>query len=223
MLRSIAFIPDGNRRYAAKNGLNFARAYSAGFEKTRQVFEWCLDVPKLNELTVWTISTENLSRTGVELSVFTRLLNTKLVEAKNDPLVTDNGVKVNVIGRLEMLPYYVQEAASELIRSTAENTGRVLNLAIGYGGRQELVDAVQSVVAAGLPATEENISSALYTSTEPDLIVRTGDTQRLSGFMPWQSAYSELYFSKKLWPEFTRSDFDEAVSSFSGRARRFGL
>ncbi|MFC2174385.1 polyprenyl diphosphate synthase [archaeon] len=222
MLSSIAFIPDGNRRYALKNGVNFAKAYSVGFEKTRQVFEWCLEVPKLNELTMWTISTENLSRTGVELSVFTRLLNRKLVEAKNDPLITDNDVKVSVIGRLEMLPYYVQEAAVELMRATAENTGRALNLAIGYGGRQELVDAIQSVVAAGLPVTEENISNSLYTSTEPDLIVRTGDTQRLSGFMPWQSAYSELYFSKKLWPDFEKPDFDDAISSYSLRDRRFG-
>ena len=223
MLESIAFIPDGNRRFAQKQGLDFAKAYSAGFERTRDVFEWSLGLPGLRELTMWTISTENLQRSGAELRVFTHLLRKKLVEAIDDPLVVDNSVKVNVIGRLGLLPKSVQQAASELMRATAENTGRVLNLAIGYGGRQELVDAANAVVAQGLPLTEENISRSLYTSAEPDLIVRTGGTQRLSGFMPWQSTYSELYFSEKLWPEFTRRDFDEAVASFGGRKRRFGL
>lgn len=222
MLRSIAFIPDGNRRYARKQGIDFANAYARGFDKTKQVFEWSLGVSGLRELTMWTISTENLKRQGIELSVFTRLLDAKLREAKTDPLVVDNEVRVNVIGRLELLPHKVQEAAKELMASTADNTRYVLNLAIGYGGRQELIDAVQAMVANDLPVTEESLSDCLYTPTEPDLIVRTGGEQRLSGFMPWQSAYSELYFSDKLWPEFDRGDFDDAVASYNSRQRRFG-
>ena len=223
MLSSIAFIPDGNRRFARKNAVGFAKAYSAGFDKTRSVFEWCLDVPKLNELTIWTVSTENLKRTGAELSVFMHLLEKKLAEAKADHLLLDNDVRVNVVGRLEMLPHKVQQAARELMRSTVENTAYVLNLAIGYGGRQEMLDAVRSLVSQGLPVTEEHLSRAMYTQATPDLIVRTGGEQRLSGFLPWQSAYSELYFSKKLWPEFGREDFDDAISSFNSRKRRFGL
>ena len=131
MLSSIAFIPDGNRRFARKNAIGFARAYSAGFDKTKEVFEWSLNVPKLNELTIWTVSTENLRRTGAELSVFMRLLQRKLIEAKTDPLLLDNDVRVNVVGRLELLPHKVQQAALDLMRSTAENTSYVLNLAIG--------------------------------------------------------------------------------------------
>ncbi len=219
----MAFIPDGNRRFARKNAVGFAKAYSMGFEKTRHVFEWCLDVPKLKELTMWTVSTENLRRTGAELSVFMRLLRKKLIEAKTDPLLLDNDVRVNVAGKLGLLPRAVQKAALELMQSTAENASYVLNLAIGYGGRQELLDAVQSLVSQGLPVTESHLSRAMYLQTEPDLIVRTGGEQRLSGFLPWQSAYSELYFSKKLWPEFERGDFDDAISSFNSRKRRFGL
>ena len=223
MIRSIAFIPDGNRRFARKNAVGFAKAYSTGFEKTRSVFEWTLDIPKLNELTMWTISTENLKRTGAELSVFMHLLEKKLIDAQTDPLLLDNDVRIDVIGRLEMLPHAVQLAATELMRSTAENTAHILNLAIGYGGRQELLDAVQSLVSQGLPVTEEHLSRAMYLRTEPDLIVRTGGEQRLSGSLPWQSAYSELYFSKKLWPEFEREDFDDALSFYNSRERRFGL
>ncbi len=222
MISSIAFIPDGNRRFARKQGVNFAKAYDAGFQKTRQVFEWSLDVPKLNELTMWTISTENLQRTGAELAVFTTLLNKKLVEARSDSLILDNDVRVNVVGRLELLPKAVHTAATELMRCTAENTSRVLNLAIGYGGRDELLHAAQLAATTG-SITEESIKQNLYVSTEPDLIVRTGGSQRLSGFMPWQSVYSELYFSDKLWPEFEKEDFDDAVISYSTRHRKFGL
>lgn len=223
MLNSIAFIPDGNRRFAHKNGIGFAKAYSAGFEKTREVFEWCLDTKGLNELTMWTISTDNLKRTGVELTVFTHLLHKKLIEAKTDPLVVDNDVRVNVIGHLELLPRKVQTAAAELMASTAKATHHVLNLAIGYGGRQEMLDAVQTLVSQGLPITEEHLSRSMYTQTEPDMIVRTGGEKRLSGFLPWQSAYSELYFLEKLWPEFDRNDFDEAIDTYNSRKRRFGL
>lgn len=223
MLRSIAFIPDGNRRFAQKLGVDFTKAYSAGFDKTKEVFEWCLDVPGLDELTMWTISTENLQRQGIELSVFTKLLHKKLIEAKTDPLVVDNEVKINVIGRLELLPRKVQEAAIELMTSTANYSNYALNLAIGYGGRQELIDAIQTMVANDLPLTESSLSECLYTKAEPDLIVRTGGEQRLSGFLPWQSAYSELYFSDKLWPEFDRDDFEGAIESYNTRTRRYGL
>ena len=222
MLKSIAFIPDGNRRFARKNRVNFTRAYAAGFDKTRDVFEWCIDTPNLKELTMWTISTENLQRKSAELSVFTRLLYHKLNDAKTDPLLVDNSVRVNIIGRLELLPQKVQEAASQLMQSTVENTGYVLNLAIGYGGRQEMLDAVQLLTTQNLPVTEENLSKCMYTQVQPDLIVRTGGEQRLSGFLPWQSTYSELYFSEKLWSEFDRNEFDVAINSFNSRERRFG-
>jgi len=222
MLRSIAFIPDGNRRYARRLGVNFARAYADGFGKTRQVFEWCLDTPGLKEATMWVISTENLQRTPAEVRVFTDLLHTKLTESLSDPLIVDNSVRVNVFGQLGLLPQRVREAAETLMSSTAGNAGYVLNLAVGYGGRQELLQAVQAAAAEG-PVTEDAINRHLYVPTPPDLIVRTGGEQRLSGFMPWQSVYSELYFSQKLWPEFSREDFDDAVVSYNARQRRFGL
>jgi tritrans,polycis-undecaprenyl-diphosphate synthase [geranylgeranyl-diphosphate specific] len=221
MLGSIAFIPDGNRRFAQKAHLPLAAAYQAGFDKARDVWTWSLDAG-VKETTVWALSTENLQRNPLELGVFMRLLDSKLNGLLHDKTIEENGVRVNIVGRLSLLPKRVQETVAKIHSATKDNASHVANICLGYGGRAEIVDAVNSLVAKRTPITEQSLSQALYTASEPDLIVRTGGTQRLSGFMPWQSTYSELYFSEKLWPEFSRGDFDAAIADYESRARRYG-
>jgi undecaprenyl diphosphate synthase len=221
MLGSIAFIPDGNRRFARKAHLPLAAAYQAGFDKARDVWTWSLDAG-VRETTVWALSTENLQRNPLELGVFMRLLDSKLNELLKDKTISENGVRVNIVGRLSLLPKRVQATVAKIHSATKDNASHVANICLGYGGRAEIVDAVNSLVAKRAPINEASLSAALYTSSEPDLIVRTGGTQRLSGFMPWQSTYSELHFSEKLWPEFSSRDFDAAIADYESRARRYG-
>ncbi|MCD6414677.1 MAG: di-trans,poly-cis-decaprenylcistransferase [Candidatus Diapherotrites archaeon] len=222
MLHSIAFIPDGNRRYATKNEISLLEAYSLGFNKAKQAVEWSFQQPKVDEVTIWGLSTENLNRSESELSAFTLLLKNRLSEVLKSELVHEKEVRVNIVGRLSLLPASVRKVADEITKSTKSYSKRVINLCIAYGGRAELVDAVNRLVRAGKPITESELAKALYLDTEPDLVIRTGNAQRLSGFLPWQTAYSELFFSKKLWPEFEESDFIEAVKDFNLRQRRFG-
>lgn len=222
MIRSIAFIPDGNRRYAVKYGVSLLEAYSLGFNKAKQAVEWSFRQPRVDEVTIWGLSTENLNRSEHELSAFKLLLKNRLSEILKSDLVHDKEVKVNIVGRLSLLPKSVQKVAREIIDSTKHYSKRVVNICIAYGGRAELVDAVNKLIRQGKPVTEVELTKALYLDTEPDLVIRTGNTQRLSGFLPWQTAYSELYFSDKLWPEFEKIDFEKAIEDFNQRQRRFG-
>lgn len=222
MLHSIAFIPDGNRRYAMKHRISLLEAYTLGFDKARQAVEWSFQQPRLREVTIWGLSTENLNRSKSELSAFALLLKEKLYEVLKSDLVHEEEVKVNVVGRLSLLPKPIQKAARELVDSTKHYSRKIVNVCLAYGGRAEIVDAVNRLIKQGKPVTEKELAKALYLDTEPDLVIRTGNTLRLSGFLPWQTAYSELYFSNKLWPEFEKTDFDEAVEDFRRRQRRFG-
>ncbi len=221
MLSSIAFIPDGNRRFARKNALSLSAAYLQGFGKAQDVWRWSLE-SGVKETTVWALSTENLQRNPLELRVFMGLLEHKLRSLLKEPLVSEHSVQVNILGRLSLLSNGVRKAIDSIHEVTADNTGHIANICIGYGGRAEIVDAINSLLQRGAPITEQTISTALYTASEPDIIVRTGGTQRLSGFMPWQSTYSELYFCDKLWPEFSRGDFDDVLKSYDSRERRYG-
>ncbi|MCD6522797.1 MAG: di-trans,poly-cis-decaprenylcistransferase [Candidatus Diapherotrites archaeon] len=223
MLDSIAFIPDGNRRYAKKYNISLAEAYAKGFNKVREALDWSLNTkPKIKEASIWGLSTENLQRDGNELFIFLRLLRMKLKELLNEPLIKEHEVRVKFAGRIYLLPDSIQKLVSEVTEATKDYSQYTINIFLGYGGRAEIIDAVQKLISKGLPVTEENLTKCLYVPTSPDLIIRTGNTQRLSGFMPWQSAYSELYFSEKLWPEFSESDFDEAIAEYRRRERRFG-
>jgi len=223
MLNSIAFIPDGNRRYAKKYGLSLQKAYSKGFNQLRGTLDWSLSSkPKIEEITIWTISTENLTRKSAELEIFLTLLGRKLKDLLKEPYILDNDVRVNIVGRLNLLPKSVQSMAREVMDATKDNSTYKLNFCMGYGGRAEIIDAVKKLMAQGLAPTEENLTKCMYVDAAPDLIIRTGGTKRLSGFMPWQTTYSELYFSDKLWPEFDEADFDEAVREYRRRERRYG-
>jgi undecaprenyl diphosphate synthase len=223
MLTSVAFIPDGNRRFAAKHKLPLIKAYEMGFNKTREALKWTEKYKSIDTITVYTLSTENLARGDKELSIFLRMLERKMKELlRNKSEIHEYEVRVKVAGRLDLLSRSLQEAIKELEQGTEHYTRYRANLAIGYGGRGEIVDAVNRAIGKGEPINEENIQKNLYLKEEPQLIIRTGNAPRLSGFLTWQSIYSELYFSQRLWPEFEEREFKKAVDMYNSVEHNFG-
>ncbi len=232
-MKSIAIIPDGNRRYAKKHSLPIEVAYKKGFEKVGKATEWALEAD-LKWLGFWALSLENFQkRSTLELKTLFRLMQDNIGAALGErDKMHERGVRVNFFGRLELLPDYLRASMTELERKTQENDELALNVGVAYSGQDELLNASKLLardISAGKVderALEKNgnqiFSNYLYFNQSPDLIVRTGDVQRLSGFLPFQSAYSEYYFSKKLWPEFTHADFKKAVDYYEHAQRRFG-
>jgi short-chain Z-isoprenyl diphosphate synthase len=229
----VAVILDGNRRWANLAGLREPGAgHRYGADKLGELIEWCAGLG-IAELTVWALSTENLSRPDEEVAALTGILSEQLnVLAKR---VSPQGIRIRAFGRLEVLPAALAEAAYRVQVDTASNEGMCLNVALGYSGRDELVDAMRgligSLVAEGVAPTElagrvdtDAIRSHLYTAehSDPDLIIRTSGEMRLSGFLPWQSSHSEFYFTDVYWPAFRELDFLRAVRTFQQRERRFG-
>lgn len=220
----IAIIPDGNRRWARSKGLPTLEGHRRGVE----VFERIGDAAikrGVKYMTFYAFSTENWTRSKREVQYLVKLLHWVLTNKVKS--LHEKNVKVNIIGRVEALSADLQRNISQAMALTEHNTRGVLNLAINYGGRPELVDVVRSIVAHRYnvkDVTEDLIRRELYTSDipDPDLIIRTSGEQRLSNFLTWQSAYSELYFVQKHWPAFTERDLDAALADYAQRERRFG-
>jgi short-chain Z-isoprenyl diphosphate synthase len=227
--RHIGVIHDGHRRFARRSGRGYPEAYRVGMDKVVEFLGWCgeLEVPVL---TCWLLSQENLARPRDELDPYYDVL-VDLFDRLADE-VPD--VQCNVIGSLHLLPDQLQEAAGRLAARSVPS-GRRLNIALAYGGRQEIVDAVRDLVAKlaadGLSAAElaeaidaTSIAAHLYTADlpDPDLVIRTSGESRLSGFLLWQAAYAEYSFVDVYWPGFRRVDFLRAVRDFTMRQRRFG-
>ncbi|HNT61027.1 MAG TPA: polyprenyl diphosphate synthase [Candidatus Bilamarchaeaceae archaeon] len=222
--KHVVIIPDGNRRWGEQHGISREEAYRIGIEKIADVAKWCREegVPIL---TMWGFSTENFQRDPEEIRKLFGLFQRNLIEAVRRKEEKDRyGVRVRFLGRTSLFPSEVQGLFQEVERLTAGKGDYQLNLLLAYGGRAEIVDAVKAVLKEGKEITEESISSHLYTAgiPDPDLVIRTSGEQRLSGLLPWQSAYSELYFSQKLWPDFTRDDFMAALKFYENTGRRFG-
>jgi tritrans,polycis-undecaprenyl-diphosphate synthase [geranylgeranyl-diphosphate specific] len=228
--KHIAIILDGNRRYAGRAGLDPSESYMLGAKKLEEVLEWCQELG-IKHITVYAFSTENFNRSEEEVRLLMDLFRRKFSEAARDPRVHRYRIRVRAIGELERLPEGVKRAISEAEEATKDYDGHTLNLAVGYGGRTALAQAVRRIcerIERGElrpnDVDEELISKHLYTADlpDPDLIIRTSGEERLSGFLLWQSAYSELYFCEANWPEFTKLDFLRAIRTYQGRERRFG-
>lgn len=226
----IAIIMDGNRRYAKNLGISEEEAYQRGKKKLEEVLEWCLELG-IRVLTVYAFSTENFKRSKKELDVLFKLCRQAIEDAYKDKRIHDNKIKVNVIGKLDLLPNDIREAAKKLMEKTRNYQNYVLNIALAYGGRQEIVDAIKSIakkVKEGKidpdSIDEKVVSSHLYTRDvpDPDLILRTSGEERISNFLLWQLAYSELYFADVYWPAFKKEDFLKAIHTYQQRKRRFG-
>ena len=228
-LNSIAFIPDGNRRYARKVGVNYAKSYQLGTRKAWEVIDWLKEYPQIKAGTFYTLSLENLARGKLELRVLLKLFEMELDRVKKSRVFEEQGIKLKFLGRLDSLPKKIRQKISDAEELTADFEKKQVNLALGYNGQAEIVDAAKAFAEqykqgeANLEDLDEtSFSNYLYSPAQPDLIVRTSGTQRLSGFLTYQSAYSELYFSEKFWPEFQEQDLGDAVQEFSARERRFG-
>jgi undecaprenyl diphosphate synthase len=224
--KHIAVIMDGNGRWARKRSMPRVAGHRAGVEPVRISVETCARLG-LEALTLYAFSVENWKRPRAEVETLWRLLRFYLKKELAD--LMRNNVRFQAVGRIEELPATIRRDLQDTTDATAGNTGLRLNLAINYGGRAEIVDAVRTLVdqarrGEAVEVTEESISRHLYTSgiSDPDLLIRTSGEMRVSNFLLWQIAYAELYVTDTLWPDFLRKDLLTAILDFQRRERRFG-
>jgi len=220
----VAVVPDGNGRWAEQRGLPRLKGHEAGAKNMWRMVQYLNEYP-IKYLTLYGFSTENWNRPEDEVTGLFRILEE--IINKYAPEVHKRGIRLRHLGRLGELPQGLQQAINGAVELTKSNTGMTLSLAFNYGGRAEIVDAARRLISDGIPLQnidEELFSSYLYTAGLPevDLVIRTADELRLSNFLIWQSAYSEYYFTKVLWPDFDKKEADKALLSYSQRERRFG-
>ena len=222
-LNHIAIIMDGNGRWAQDKGMDRIFGHKEGANSAKKIIEACSNL-NINYLTLYAFSTENWNRPQFEVDSLMSLLSAML---KNEIKELErNNIVFNVVGRVEDLPKSVQNIISDVIDRTKYNTGLILSLALSYGGRQEIIDAVNKIIVSKKSEIidEEIVKNNLYCPEipDPDLIIRTAGEYRLSNFLLWQSAYAELFVSKKNWPDFKKKDLMEALKDFENRDRTFG-
>ena len=220
----LAIIPDGNRRWAKRNGISTREGYATGIRHIGDVLKWCKEYD-VHMLSMWGFSTDNFQRDKGEISGLFELFKQNLRKALESDEKNKYEVKVRFFGRIHLFPKEIQEMIRKAEQISGKNKKYQLNLLLAYGGREEVVDAVNEIIAKDMKNVDEKIISAhLYSRgvPDPDLVIRTSGEQRLSGLMPWQSCYSELYFSKKLWPDFSKKDFAAALKDYARRRRKFG-
>ena len=215
---------DGNGRWAEQRGLPRLEGHWVGVENLHSLVEY-LDDQQLKYLTVYGFSTENWKRPEDEVKGLLGLLEETI--EKKTPKLHKRGIRLYHLGRLDELPHSLQLATKKALELTKNNTGMVLSIAFNYGGRIEILEAIQSLIAEGTPPQdidEKLFNNYLYTAGLPDvdLVIRTGGEIRLSNFLMWQTAYSEYYFTEILWPDFDKKEADKALLSYSQRQRRFG-
>jgi tritrans,polycis-undecaprenyl-diphosphate synthase [geranylgeranyl-diphosphate specific] len=228
----VAVILDGNRRWAKDRGLPPWIGHEYGAKKVEDLLKWCLDLG-VPILTLFVFSTENFYRPKEEVENLMSIFRKYLERLLKDENIHKNMVRIKFIGRLDLLPEDISKLASDIEESTKNYSSRWLNVAIAYGGRMEIVDAVRKISAKVMEGLlkpedidEKILEEHLYTShlpkPDPDLIIRTSGEERLSGFLLWQSAYSELCFLDVYWPEFRRIDLLRAIRTYQQRERRYG-
>lgn len=233
MPRHIGIIMDGNRRWASNYMMDRFNGYKVGARKVYDVVNWCIDM-NIRQVTLYVLSTENLKRKKEDLDAVLKVLEDRLDSLYYDKRVYEKRMRIKAIGRVDVLPENIRHLINRLEEATKEHDNYYIILAVAYGGRGEIVESIRSIaykVKEGLLKPEEIdekvIEEHLYTKDlpyqEPDLIIRTSGEVRLSGFLLWQSAYSELVFIDIPWPEFRRIDLLRAVRTYQSRKRRFGL
>ncbi len=226
--RHVGIVMDGNRRFAKSLNLNPWKGHEYGEKKVFDLLSWAKDAG-IKEVTVYAFSSQNINRPKKEFDYLMKIFLSAANKALGDSEFLTSGTKVRILGDISPFPQEVQAKLQELVDVTENNNNYFFNLALGYGGREEIVRAVKNIalkVKEGLidpcDIDEELFQDYLYLRSDPDLIIRTGGNCRTSNFLPWQSIYSEWFFVDKKWPEFSREDFIECVEAFSNRERRFG-
>ena len=227
--RHVGVMLDGNRRWAANQGMSTAQGHAAGAAKIEELLCWCEDIG-VEVVTLWLLSTDNLARPSAELMPLLDIIGQTVTE-----LAAAQRWRINPVGALDLLPENIALSLKTAAESTAAVSGMTVNVAVPYGGRREVVDAVRALLqdhaVRGTSLDElaetidaEDIASYLYTKgqPDPDLVIRTSGEQRLGGFLLWQSAHSEFYFCEAYWPDFRHVDFLRALRAYAARHRRFG-
>ena len=217
----LGIILDGNRRWAKERGLPAFQGHRKGLERIKEAVDWAKE-KGVKVLTLFVFSTENWERPKREVKFLMALA--QKIASDNLEKFHNEGVRVKIIGQKEVLPRALLERIKKAEEKTKDNKEMTLNFALSYGGRAEIVEAIKSIIDKKIPLegiNEDTIKKNLWTS-DVDLIIRTGKEQRISNFLIWQAAYSELYFSPKYWPDFTKEDFEAAIEEYSRRKRRFG-
>lgn len=226
--KHLAIIMDGNGRWAKKHGLFRTLGHESGTKSVKKIIEACSNLG-IENLTLYAFSTENWNRPKIEVEALMKVLVNSLI--KELPTLEKNNIEMNAIGNLEKLPLKAQKELQDVINKTAGNTKLVLTLALSYGSREELVNAVKNIsdkvknnIISVDKIDDSVINEHLYTHNLPDvdLLIRTSGEHRISNFLLWQIAYAELYFTDILWPDFKESDLYEAILSYQKRERRFG-
>lgn len=228
--RHVGVILDGNRRWAKAMGIGLASGHRRGADKIDEFLGWCSEL-HIEVVTLWLLSTDNLTRPEAELAPLLGIIEDAVGE-----LAAGRRWKINPVGALDLLPDATARSLKEAQDATADLQGLIVNVAVGYGGRREIADAVRALLhdhaSRGTSIEDlanlldiEHIAEHLYTKgqPDPDLVIRTSGEQRLSGFLLWQTAHSELFFCEAYWPDFRRVDFLRAVRAYAERERRFGI
>ena len=224
--KHIAFILDGNRRFAKKNKLLLMKGHNYGYETVKKLIEWCLEF-KIKELTLYVFSTENFQRSKKEVNYIMGLFKKALNELENHKKF--NKIKIKIIGEKSLFPKEVQKSMDSITKNSKSHKTLKLNLAMGYSGRLEIIEAAKKIGKKLIEnkmkisqINEKSFKKELYLKSEPNLIIRTSES-RLSGFLTFQSVYSEIIFMlDKLWPEFTKEDFIWCLNEYTKRIRRYG-
>ena len=223
--KHLGIIVDGNRRWSRKKGLPLIEGHRQGLENLKRVGDLCLK-KGIKILTVFAFSTENWQRPKKEVNYLMTLL-AEAFSPKNTSDLHKKGLRIKIIGKRDKLSASLKKSITEAEGLTKNNEKGILNIALNYGGRAEIIEAVKNIIRKKIPFGRVNdklFEKNLWTVNEPapDLIIRTGGEKRLSNFLIWQTAYSELYFSNKLWPDFNKKDLERALKDFKIRKRRFG-
>lgn len=223
-LRHIAIIPDGNRRWASSRKLPLAEGYRRGVGKVKDVATWCME-RDIRALTLFGFSKENWKRSSLEVKVVMEVIGRTL--RNYIPILDKKGARFSIIGDRSSLPPSLLRSVEQGEKRTSKNKKFHLRVALSYGGKWEIADAASHLMKEGKSALKEDqiqemLEERLSFGNDPDLIIRTGGEKRLSNFLLWQGAYSELYFTDTLWPDFSEQDFETAVKEYASRERRFG-
>jgi tritrans,polycis-undecaprenyl-diphosphate synthase [geranylgeranyl-diphosphate specific] len=226
--KHVAIILDGNRRFSKRLMMKPWKGHEWGAKKVEKLFDWCKEF-EIKELTLYALSVENFNRPKKEFEYLMQLFKKEFKKLEKDERIYNNKIQINFIGRLWMLPKDIQDTMTSIMEKTKTHKNHIINFALAYGGRAEVIDATKKIaekVKSGEldidQINEETFSENLYLRDEPELIIRTGES-RLSGFLIYQSAYSEIIFLPNvLWPEFDKTDFTNCLIEYNKRQRRFG-
>lgn len=226
--KHIGIILDGNRRLAKRLMMKPWKGHEWGAQKVEKLLDWCKELD-IKELTLYAFSIENFNRPKEEFDYLMNLFKKEFERLKNDKRIHENKVRINVIGRIWMFPKDVQKNIKEVMERTKNYNDYIVNFAMAYGGRQEVVDAAKKIAQLVKEnkldidqINEETFSKNLYMEDEPDLVIRTGGEHRISNFLIWQSNYAEWIFIDKMWPEFEKEDLINSINEYVKRERKFG-